>query len=107
MRLQVFFNNKSNLKGQWCELMMKELSWFRAQAQGRAWAVGTKGLRRNVSLNLSVHHFQRQCEASSVSSESNMQMQDVCRILKLHDTVAPGAGPRSGPPPQSQPQPQL
>ena len=28
VRLQSFFNNNSNLRGQWCEAMLQELHWF-------------------------------------------------------------------------------
>ena len=28
VRLQSFFNNKTNLKGQWCDAMLQELEWF-------------------------------------------------------------------------------
>ena len=31
LRLQSFFNNKVNLRGQWCDSMLQELQWFTAQ----------------------------------------------------------------------------
>ena len=34
VRLQVFFNNKSNLRSHWSDMMLKELEWFRDHTGG-------------------------------------------------------------------------
>ena len=91
VRLQIFFDNKSNLRARWCELMLKELEWFLDQAPGRTEsgpeAESPKSLRRQLTLQVGQYHFQRQCEALGTDEGFLMEMQDICRTLRLHSIV--------------------
>ena len=92
----MFFNNKRNLRGQWCELMLNELDWFQEQAHGhfsclQEQAIGRfasfRALDRSFSIDVSSLHFRKRCDSVQLSDESALEMQDVCRVLKVHCTV--------------------
>ena len=68
--------------------MLKELEWFISEAakhQDPGSSPGEHKEGRKFSLNLANQHFEMQRHAAGTAAEALIAMQDVLRILKLHD----------------------
>ena len=89
VRLQNFYNNKSNLKGKWAEVMLKEMQWFMSKLRVNPSTPTTVPPKpaQGYSLSLSQHHFERQCESVMQGTDEVMDVQDMLRSLKVHDAI--------------------
>ena len=89
VRLQSFFNNKSNLRGQWCETMLKELQWFMNEvAAGHSLVKMVKHASDRMVACRSLHYiarrFERKSRSLGASAGSMGEIQALLRTLKLH-----------------------
>ena len=87
-------HDKGNLGDHWYDLMLEELDWFSQQMAGapapaapdRATSDGS--LSMTFSLDMSRHHFERQCEALAASEGQGMLVQDLFRALQVVTDVS-------------------
>ena len=57
VRLQSVFNNKTNLRGQWCDAMLHELQWFMDKVPGRTPAPNPKSPSLYEHPTATPYHF--------------------------------------------------